>query len=117
VVREGGGYGGGSDQLVDLRVDDDERPIPQLRRLLDVHDLLFGPVDPDAALPLTGQLADEVRDRLVLAGFPPGDDSPAAIDTALAGWAGQENLEERMLPGRIDPQVLELLRVSGPPRR
>jgi hypothetical protein len=28
----------------------------------------------------------------------------------LADWAGVENLEERLVPGRIDPLVLEHLR-------
>jgi uncharacterized Ntn-hydrolase superfamily protein len=28
--------------LVDLRVDDHQAPIPELARLLDLHDLLFG---------------------------------------------------------------------------
>ena len=32
----------------------------------------------------------------------------------LASWAGIENYEERLLPGRIDPVVLEQLRVTSP---
>src|SRR5438067_1003075 len=32
------------------------------------------------------------------------------LDAALASWAGVENLEERMVPGRIDPLVLAHLR-------
>ena len=31
----------------------------------------------------------------------------ADLEKALADWAGIENLEERMLPGRIDPVVLD----------
>jgi hypothetical protein len=39
-----------------------------------------------------------------------GDD-PEALWQSLDGWAGRENLEERMiLPGWIDPVVLGLLR-------
>jgi thioredoxin-like negative regulator of GroEL len=37
VVREGGGYGGFDDRLVDLRVDDHPTPIVELRRLLDLR--------------------------------------------------------------------------------
>ena len=37
-----GGYLDGDDMLVDLRVDDHQAPIPELARLLDLHDLLFG---------------------------------------------------------------------------
>ncbi|NND12693.1 MAG: DUF1028 domain-containing protein, partial [Acidimicrobiia bacterium] len=41
VVREGGGYLGGSDVAVDLRVDDHPDPVNELLRLLAVHRLLF----------------------------------------------------------------------------
>src|SRR4051794_20597545 len=64
VVTPDGGYGGGSDVLVDLRVDDHATPIPELTRLLDLHDIFFGKPDPADALPLEGELAVEVRDRL-----------------------------------------------------
>lgn len=37
VVREKGGYGGGNDRLVDLRVDDHPEPIEELQRLMDLH--------------------------------------------------------------------------------
>ena len=32
------------------------------------------------------------------------------LEKALERWAGCENLEERLLPGRIDPIVLEHMR-------
>jgi uncharacterized Ntn-hydrolase superfamily protein len=107
VVTPGGGYGGGSDVQVDLRVDDHATPIPELARLLDLHDLYFGQVDPSSALPLEGDLATEVRAKLAALGHDDGD-----LDRALADWAGVENLEERMLAGRIDPIALEMLRRS-----
>ncbi len=37
-----GGYLDGDDMIVDLRVDDHRTPIPELARLLDLHDMLFG---------------------------------------------------------------------------
>jgi len=37
VVREGAGYGGYDDRYIDLRVEDHERPIEELSRLLDIH--------------------------------------------------------------------------------
>ncbi|HEU5034434.1 MAG TPA: DUF1028 domain-containing protein [Mycobacteriales bacterium] len=110
VVTPDGGYGGGSDVLVDLRVDDHAAPVPELERLLDLHDIFFTKPDPDAALPLEGALAAEVRDRLGRLGHRAADETTAALDTALADWAGIENYEERMLPGRIDPVVLAQLR-------
>ena len=37
VVQEGGGYGGFNDRYIDLRVDDAEKPIEELQRLLEIH--------------------------------------------------------------------------------
>ena len=103
VVSENGGYGGGSDVLVDVRVDDHPDPVPELGRLLDLHDLYFGKPDPDTLLPLTGELLDEVQDRLARLGYP-----------SLDAWAGVENYEERLVEGSIDPVVLAKLREAGP---
>lgn len=105
VVTPDGGYGGGSDVLVDLRVDDHVQPVPELIRLLDLHDIFFSPPDPTAALPLDGALADEVRERLGSLGHTADN-----LDAALVDWAGIENLEERMVTGKIDPLVLQVLR-------
>ena len=108
VVTEAGGYGGGSDVFADLRIDDHTDPVNELARLLDLHDIYFGKPDPATALPLDGDLADEVRRRL--AGLGHTDDD---LDTSLAEWAGIENYEERLLPGRIDPVVLQQLRLKS----
>ncbi|TMM39625.1 MAG: DUF1028 domain-containing protein [Actinobacteria bacterium] len=105
VVAKGQGYGGTSDVLAELRVDDHPDPVPELRRLLDLHALYFDKPDPDRLLELTGDLADEVAGRLADLGY-----RDRKLDAALASWAGVENLEERMVPGRIDPLVLAHLR-------
>jgi uncharacterized Ntn-hydrolase superfamily protein len=102
VVRRSGGYGGMSDVEVDLRVDDHAQPVPELRRLLDLHRLYFDQPDPDTLLPLEGDLAEEVRTRLADLGQP-----------TLEDWAGVENYEERMVEGKIDPLVLAKLREAS----
>ncbi|MEO3743117.1 DUF1028 domain-containing protein [Plantactinospora sp. B5E13] len=107
VVARGGGYGGGSDVVVDLRVDDHPDPVAELGRLLGVHTMLFGKPDPATLLDLTGALADEVSTLLAAAGHP---DDGSGLDARLAAWAGVENLEERIVPARIDPVVLAHLR-------
>ena len=99
VVAKGQGYGGTSDVAVDLRVDDHADPVPELSRLLDLHSLYFDKPDPATLLDLTGPLAEEVRSLLAARGYPD-----------LESWAGVENLEERLVPGRIDPLVLNHLR-------
>jgi uncharacterized Ntn-hydrolase superfamily protein len=108
VVGRGMGYGGTSDVGVDLRVDDHPDPCGELARLMDLHALYFERPDPATLLPLEGDLAHEVRGRLARLGH--GDDDLAA---ALDQWAGVENLEERLVPGRIDPVVLEWLRAAS----
>ena len=106
TVRAGAGYGG-ADVHVDLRVDDHQLPIDELRRLLDLHDLYFGQTPADQWLDLDDELATEVRghlDRLGYAGGKLADD--------LEEWACFENFEERLRGVKyIDPVVLGQLRV------
>ena len=104
VVTPGGGYGGGSDVLVDLRVDDHRDPLPELARLLDLHRLYFERPDPSQCRPLDADLAKRVGSLLAARGHC-GDD----LEQSLADWASVENLEERLVPGRIDPLVLAQL--------
>ncbi len=111
VVRRGGGYGGTGDTMIDLRVDDHPDPITELDRLLAVHTLLFSRPDPATLLELTGALATEVAGLLTALGYPA---DPAEPEDALVAWAGLENLEERLAPGRIDPVVLAHLRAAVP---
>jgi uncharacterized Ntn-hydrolase superfamily protein len=100
VVKRDGGYAALSDTLVDLRVDDHERPIEELQRLHEIHGLLFGTTPRERWLPLDGGLRLEVDD--LLAGL--GHES-------LADWAGVANLEERVDGDTaIDPVVLQELR-------
>jgi uncharacterized Ntn-hydrolase superfamily protein len=99
VVRRGAGYGGLSDVEVDLRVDDDPDPVTRLGGLTSLWDLYFGKPDPATLLPLEGDLAEEVAARLAALGH-----------SELAGWAGVENLEERLVDGAVDPLVLAHLR-------
>ena len=103
VVEKEGGYAGLSDILVDLRVDDHERPIQELRRIAGLHSRLFGLSPRKDWLPLEGELRTEVDERLARLGYD-------SLDT----WAGVENLEER-LDGEdaIDPVVLDALREAS----
>jgi len=109
VVGDKGTYGG-DDVVVDLRVDDHTDPVRELARLLDLHDLMFGRPDPKDLLTLEDALAEEVRSLLGGRGHIAGNVSTEELDRVLASWAGMENLEPRLVPGRIDPVVLEHLR-------
>jgi uncharacterized Ntn-hydrolase superfamily protein len=100
VVGPGQGYGGLSDVLVDLRVDDHARPLAELRRLYEIHQELFGRTPRDAWIEVDDGLRREIADRLAVLGYE-----------RLEDWAGVENLEERIEgDDAIDPVVLERLR-------
>ncbi|TMK79314.1 MAG: DUF1028 domain-containing protein [Actinobacteria bacterium] len=105
VVERGGGYANLSDAVVDLRVDDHELPIEELRRIYVLHDEIFGKTPRDKWLDVDEALASELHDRLGRLGYD------GNLDDALARWAGKENLEDRVEGAeQIDPVVLEALR-------
>ena len=112
VKRKGAGYGGATDQLVDLRVDDHVDPVPEIRRLLDIHELLFGSTPEDEWLPIDNALAARIRAALRATGADvPGEGAfDDALEAALRTWVANENLDERWWSGdRIDPVVVEQL--------
>ena len=100
VVERDGGYAGLSDTLVDLRVDDHEAPIEELRRLYLLHRRLFGSTPREKWVPVDDALRAELDDRLARLGYD-----------RLEDWAGAANLEERVDGDTaIDPVVLDELR-------
>ena len=105
VVEREGGYGGLSDSVVDLRVDDHERPLEELRRIYALHQAIFGETPREEWLEVDDVLEAELRERLGRLGHD-GD-----LADAFFAWAGRENLEERV-DGveRVDPVVIEELR-------
>ena len=105
VVEKDGGYANLSDTIVDLRVEDHEQPLAELRRLYGLHQAIFGETPRDQWVTVDEELAAELRTRLAKAGYD--GELPAAFDRWAANW----NLEERV-DGieQIDPVVLEELR-------
>ena len=104
IVREpDGGYGGGTDILIDLRVDDHADPVTELQRLYSIQDMLFGHTPEYQLIPLE-QVQAELTELLARVGHP------GPVERGLREWAGMENLEERLYAGRVDPVVLRALR-------
>src|SRR3989441_8569114 len=100
VVEKDGGYAKLSDVVIDLRVDDHERPLEELRRIYGLHQEIFGKTPRAQWVEVDDALAAELRERLGRLGFD-----------SLADWAGIENLEQRVKgDDRIDPVVLATLR-------
>jgi uncharacterized Ntn-hydrolase superfamily protein len=105
VVEENGGYAQLSDTVVELRVEDHERPLEELRRIYRLHERLFGETPRDEWLTVDDALASELRERLGKLGYD-GD-----LEDAFSQWAGNANLEERVDGvAEIDPVVLQELR-------
>ena len=105
VVERDGGYAGLSDTLVDLRVEDHERPIEELRRIYALHQAIFGETPREEWVEVDDALAAELRERLAKLGFE------GELEDAFNRWAGNENLEERVDGVEaLDPIVLEELR-------
>ena len=100
VVGPEQGYAGLSDVFVDLRVDDHERPLEELRRLFALHQELFGETPREKWIEVDDGLRKEIEDRLAVLGYD-----------SLEEWAGVANLEERVDgSGAVDPVVLDALR-------
>jgi uncharacterized Ntn-hydrolase superfamily protein len=100
VVGPEQGYAGLSDVFVDLRVDDHPEPLPELRRIFEIHRRLFVSTPRDEWIDVDDALRAELGERLGKLGFE-----------RLEDWAGEENLEARVDgEDAIDPVVLERLR-------
>ena len=113
VVRENGGYGGNNDRYLDLRVDDDPYPIKRLRKLVEMHHLFFGEVDPEDLVPLEN-VATELQVLLQQTEYYSGPVTGVFDEKtrkALITLVGIENLEERWNGegDMIDRLVLEYL--------
>lgn len=114
VVSPSGGYGGTTDVVADLRVDDHPKPATELARLLEIHRMLFTKPTEEDLLPLKGALEKEVTAALVATGYLPKRSSADEKRRALERFAGWENLEERIVEGsRIDKHVLAALRAAA----
>jgi uncharacterized Ntn-hydrolase superfamily protein len=103
VVGQDQGYAGLSDVFVDLRVDDHERPLEELRRIFGLHQRLFVRTPREEWVEVDDELRQELAARLSRLGHE-----------RLEDWAGVENLEARVDgEDEIDPFVLERLRAKS----
>lgn len=110
VARAGGGYGGGIDRSVDLRVEDHPAPIDELDRLFGLHRLYFPRPEDLDFVPLDDGLRDEMAGLLAGAGYDVAE-GPSGLRDALYRYVGTENLEERWSEDdTIERGILEHLR-------
>ncbi len=105
IVERDGGYARLSDVAIDVRTDDHEAPLTELRRLYEAHQAIFGATPKEDWLPVDDALGAELGERLAALGFT------GELPEALDAWAGNANLELRVDGAEaIDPVVLEELR-------
>lgn len=70
VVREKGAYDGGTDRYIDVRVDDHEHPIKELRRVFELYDLsLLNRDDPTDKVKIEGIVLRTIKEVLYADGF------------------------------------------------
>ena len=112
VVREGGGYGGDNDRVVDLRVDDHPDPIRELVRIRDLHTLYFGETRAQDVVGVDGDVRREVADVLRRSGYVDGlDIEDDALFDVLSAYIRTENFEKcEQERGYLDRAVLEYMK-------
>ena len=105
IVEKDAGYAQLSDVVVDLRVDDHERPLEELRRIYRLHDALFGRTPKEKWLDVDDALRAELSERLAKLGYT------GELERAYGDWAGTQNYEMRVEGvEQVDPVVLDALR-------
>ncbi|KAB1185000.1 MULTISPECIES: DUF1028 domain-containing protein [Haloferax] len=101
IAKPEGGYDGGNDRWVDVRVDDHEHPIDELERVFKLYDItLLEREEPDETVSLSGDTAEAVCETLAELDFydetPTGEFDDAAVD-ALESFRGMNNFENHSL--------------------
>ena len=125
VVRAKGGYLGGTDRYIDIRVYDAPDPIKELQRLYALHKLYFFTSDSADLIPITPALQKELEAILLTepANQPqkwltaPQPSLNDTFLTALANFMYWENYDVRVrMDGKIDRVALDDIRKNRAPR-
>ena len=114
IVREKGGYEGGNDRYVDVRVDEHSRPIEELIRVFKIYDMtLLSRENPSLLLKIEGDLLAIIQEALVTLGYLEGDYEnifDRKTQSALSEWINTNNFENKAREdGTIWPSVIEFL--------
>jgi len=126
VVRAKGGYLGGTDRYIDIRVYDAPDPIKELERLYALHKLYFFTSDSADLIPITPALQKELEAILLTEPVnqpqkwlaAPQPSLNTTFLTALASFMYWENYDVRVrMDGKIDRVALEDIRKNRRPRR
>jgi len=101
IAKPGGGYDGGNDRWIDVRVDDHKAPIDELERVFKIYDVtLVERTEPESTRSLSGETAEQVLSTLASLGLYDGTQSGEFGDTereALEAFRGMANFENHSL--------------------
>lgn len=116
IVKVGGGYGGLTDRLIDLRVDDHQNPIQELQRLLGLARFYFGRTKQENILKIEGDVKDFILKVMSEKGYFSGNMAAEwnqEMHDAFQSFSLTENYDERLAPfGLVDNEVVEFMRKS-----
>ncbi len=114
VVREAGGYEGGNDRYVDVRVDDHPYPIRELERIFNLYDMtLLSRENPSDLLDIEGQVSQKIQEALVELDYLSSiskDEFPGEAEKALQRFVNINNFENKARDdGKIWKSVFDYL--------
>ena len=114
VVRKEGGYEGGNDRYVDVRVDEHPSPIRELERIFKIYDMtLLSREDPSHLKKIEGSTSLRIQKALITLGYLERIDEsgfPDVASAALMNWTNTNNFENKARDdGTIWQSVLEFL--------
>ncbi len=114
VVRKGGGYEGGNDRYVDVRVDEHPSPINELERIFKIYDMtLLSREDPSKLRTIEGDLSIKIQHALVSLGYLDtlsNEVFPERAKAALTEWINTNNFENKArTDGTIWQSVIDYL--------
>nr|WP_147662738.1 DUF1028 domain-containing protein [Candidatus Prometheoarchaeum syntrophicum]QEE15840.1 Putative peptidoglycan binding domain protein [Candidatus Prometheoarchaeum syntrophicum] len=102
IVREKGGYGGYTDIMVDIRVDDHKEPIKELKRIFNIYDMIMlEREDPMNLIKIEGDVSLNIKRVLIELGYLEKDPNKISelweeIDRkAFENWIGINNYENK----------------------
>lgn len=118
VWKERGGYRGGLDRWIDVRVDDHPSPIEELERIFRIYDLtLLAREEPGTLRPLDADTVMSVQRALGVLGYLLGPKTgrwDAATDRAFEKFIGEHNFENKVrTDGKIWPSLLQYLELKS----
>jgi uncharacterized Ntn-hydrolase superfamily protein len=114
IVKAKGGYDGGNDRWVDLRVDDHPSPIEELKRIFKLYDLTaLTREDPATLVEISLEIARVIQHHLAVLGFYSGRPSSqwdAPTQAAFDKFLNENNFENKARSdGKVWPSILDYL--------